>query len=80
MKFGRNLGKKVGSRQTSTLDCQALKTNPSKPRVQRALHRRCGREKSVGIPSTSLLSIASMSQVLNIPIRIIFMTFHADEA
>jgi 5-methylcytosine-specific restriction endonuclease McrA len=49
MKLGRNLGKKVGSRQTSTLDCQALKTNPSKPGVQRALHCRCGREKILAL-------------------------------
>jgi len=42
MRAVRNRGKKAGSPRTSMLGWQALKTNPSKTGVQRALHCRCG--------------------------------------
>jgi hypothetical protein len=45
----RNHEKKAGSPRTSTLGWQALKTNPSKTGVQRALHCRCGREKILAL-------------------------------
>jgi hypothetical protein len=49
MRAVRNPGKKAGSRRTSMLGWQALKTNPSKTGVQRALHCRCGREKILAL-------------------------------
>jgi hypothetical protein len=49
MRAVRNPGKKAGSPRTSMLGWQALKTNPSKTGVQRALHCRCGREKILAL-------------------------------
>jgi 5-methylcytosine-specific restriction endonuclease McrA len=49
MRAEHNPGKRAGSPRTSTLGWQALKTNPSKTGVQRALHCRCGREKILAL-------------------------------
>ena len=49
MKALRNPGKRAGSPRTSMLGWQALKTNPSKTGVRRALHCRCGREKILAL-------------------------------
>jgi hypothetical protein len=49
MRAVRTPGKKAGSPRTSMLGWQALKTNPSKTGVQRALHCRCGREKILAL-------------------------------
>src|SRR5580693_6276297 len=49
MRAVRNPGKKAGSPRTSMLGWRALKTNPSKTGVQRALHCRCGREKILAL-------------------------------
>src|SRR3977135_1903631 len=49
MRAVRNPGKKGGSPRTSMLGWQALKINPSKTGVQRALHCRCGREKILAL-------------------------------
>jgi hypothetical protein len=57
-----NPGKKVGSPRTSMLGWQALKTNPSKKGVQRALHCRCGREKLRGAADAPSLFIIAYQE------------------
>src|SRR3979411_2679501 len=49
MRAVHNPGTKSGSLQTAMLCWLALKTNPSKPGVQRAPHGRCGREKILAL-------------------------------